>query len=283
MQMTKQAQIYPFGAISANLVCQHTGVIFDRMFFYLSKILAFLIAPVTWIFILLLYALFSKVQSRKRKSLIGAIIIAYTFSNSFLFDEMMRAWEIPAVKYEELDTCDAGIVLGGMMDYDKEFDRLQFYRGSDRLWQAIALYRKGKIKKILFSGGSGSITYPEKKEAPLVKKYLITLGIPGDDILTESESKNSYENAINTKSILFENFPGGKYLLITSACHMRRAMACFKKEGIKVIPYSTDRYSGPRKFQLDHLLIPSAETLFNWNNLIHEWVGFIIYKTAGYA
>jgi len=58
---------------------------------------------------------------------------------------------------------------------------------------------------------------------------------------------------------------------------------CFKKEGIQVTPYSTDRYSGPIKFELDYLLFPSASTLFNWEKLIHEWVGVISYKLVGYC
>jgi hypothetical protein len=50
-----------------------------------------------------------------------------------------------------------------------------------------------------------------------------------------------------------------------------------------VDPYSTDRYAGPRKFEFDHLFIPNISALNDWNNLIHEMIGFITYKISGYV
>src|SRR5437016_10268619 len=128
------------------------------MFFILSKILAFLFTPVTWIVTLLLIALFSKKPKRKKKSLVAATAALLFFSNSFLFDEVMREWEIPVMKDSELKpSYDAGIVLGGLMMLDPKNDRLQFNRRNDRLMQAVILYRKGIIKKIFFTSGSGSV------------------------------------------------------------------------------------------------------------------------------
>ena len=253
------------------------------VFFFLSKILSFIVTPIIWIFGLLVYAVLSKTESRKKRAVIAAVVLFYIFSNSFILDEVMRAWEIPAVKTEALGKYDAGIVLGGMMSYDQQLDRTQYERSVDRLIQAIELFKSGKIKSIFFTGGSGSITYSDIKEAPHIKELLHSLGIPDSCIITEGESKNTHENAEFSKPILEKKFPKGKFLLITSASHMRRAMACFKKAGITAIPFSVDRQSGPRKFTLDHLLIPSIEALREWNSLIHEWVGCITYKIAGYA
>ena len=65
---------------------------------------------------------------------------------------------------------------------------------------------------------------------------------------------------------------------------MRRSLACFKKVGIDVAPYSVDREASPvRRFSFDHLLIPDAEKLTKWEDLFHEWMGMIIYKIKGYA
>ncbi len=254
------------------------------MFFILSKLLAFLITPIIWIIGLLLYSLFSKNQKRKRKTLIIAVVLLFFFSNSFLFDEVMRCWEIPATKDSDLSqTYDAGIVLGGIIAFDQAKDRLQFNRRNDRLIQAILLYKKGIIRKIFFTGGSGSIEHPEIKEGPLVKKYLLDIGIPERDIIIESESNNTHENAVFSKPLIEKNFANGKFLLITSSFHMRRSTGCFRKSGIDVTPYSTDRYSGPRKFVFDHLFIPRSETLFNWDSLVHEMVGFLTYRMFGYS
>ena len=199
-----------------------------------------------------------------------------------ILNQAFQLWEIPATKYEDLGQYDIGIVLGGMVNHDRQFDRLQFKRGVDRVLQALELYKKGYIHKILFVGGSGSLVYKEDKEGVWVKKYLLTLGLPEEDILIESESRNTHENAMFSKKILEGQATPGKYLLITSAFHMRRSLGCFKKEGIEAQPYSTDRYSGPPKFDLDFLFIPDIEAVQGWGVLIHEIVGYWTYRASGH-
>ncbi len=253
------------------------------MFFIFSKILAFTIAPITWMIGLLFFAVFSKNDTRKKKCLKWAFGLMLFFTNSFIFDEAVRLWEIPAIPYESVKTFDYGIVLGGMSVNDEELDRVQFYRGVDRLIQTIDLYKRGKIKKIIFTGGSGRILKPEMKEAELLKPYILKMGVLEEDLLIENESKNTKENAVFTKTIVDSLQLKNDYLLITSAFHMRRSLGCFKKQGFIVTPYSTDRYAGPRKFEFDHLFIPNVSALNDWNNLIHEVVGYIIYKMMGYA
>lgn len=253
-------------------------------FFVISKILDFLIEPLLWILVLLAFSLFSKKPKRKRKTLLAAIILLLVFSNPFLLDEAMRAWEIPATKISDLPgTYDAGIVMSGMVTYDNSLDRIQFNRRNDRLMQAVSLYKKGKIKKIFFSGGSGSLIYTYMKESEMVKKFLIEIGIPAEDIIIENKSNNTRENAIFTKEVLQKEIPSGKFILFTSAFHMRRALASFKKVGMEVTPYPTDRYSGPRKYYPGHLLLPNSGTLFDWNSLLHEIIGYGVYKVMGYV
>ncbi len=195
----------------------------------------------------------------------------------------MRLWELNARKYETLKTYDAGIVLGGMLWYDQEFDRLQFSRSTDRVIQAIELYKKGYIKKIVFTGGSGSILHQDKKEGVYARRFLLTMGIPELDIIIESESNNTRENAVFTKQVLEAQLPNGNFLLITSAFHMRRSLACFAKVNMPMEYYCTDRYSGPRKFEFDYLFIPTSQAFEEWKMLIHEIVGFLVYKISGYA
>ena len=255
------------------------------MFFIASKIFSFLITPIVWVTFFLFLSLFSKSHTRKKRFLLIGVVLFYFFSNSFLLEEVMRAWEIPAIPYQDLKTYDAGIVLGGILQFDARLDRIQFQRGADRLFQAIDLYKKGFIKHILFSGGSGSIEFSGIKEGTYVKKYLHTLGIPDEDVWIENESNNTRENAEFTKHLLDnKSIANEKFLLITSAFHMRRSVACFKKVGIFAEPYSVDRLAGKsRRFTLDHLCIPNSSTFFFWDVLIHEWVGLLMYKINGYT
>ena len=255
------------------------------MFFIISKILSFLITPITWVFVLLLFALISKNPKRKKKSLIWAISLFYFFSNPFILEEVGRVWELPATHYKDLKTYDAGIVLGGMLNYDTDLERIQFQRGADRLFQAVELYKRGFIKKIFFVGGSGSIEFADNKEGMFVRKYLLMLGIPEQDIWIENESRNTRENAVNAKEFLKKGqFVNGKFLLITSGHHMRRAFACFNKVGIDVVPYSVDRSASPeRRFTPSHLLLPDVSVFNWWDAFIHEWIGIAVYKIQGYA
>ena len=253
------------------------------MFFALSKLLAFLITPALWVIALLAVSVFSKSEMRKKKCLYWGFGLLLFFSNGFIFTEFIRAWEAPAVEIKNLKTYEAGIVLGGMSTYDEELDRVQFFRGVDRLLQAVELYRKGVIHKIIFTGGSGLLLHPEMKEGNYLRRYMFYFDIPEADFIIESESKNTRENATCTKIVLDKEKITGNFLLITSAFHMRRSKGCFKKAGIIAETYSTDRYGGERKFDFDHLFIPNISALDGWSTLIHEVIGYITYKVMGYA
>jgi uncharacterized SAM-binding protein YcdF (DUF218 family) len=252
------------------------------MFFILSKILAFIITPLIWIVTLLLWSLFSKDEKKKKKLFLSAIFVTLFFSNAFIFNTFMNLWEVPATPYDKLETYEVGVILGGMSVNDVKLERPQFFRGVDRLLQGIDLYKRGIIKKILFTGGSGRILQPEMKEGLYLKDYIIKLGVKEEDLLMESESNNTHENAILTKIILDNKKINGKLLLITSAFHMKRSLGCFKKAGIEVEPYSTDRFSGEAKLEFDFTFIPDISALSGWTTLIHEVVGYITYKIKGY-
>jgi uncharacterized SAM-binding protein YcdF (DUF218 family) len=252
------------------------------MFFFLSKFLSFLLAPVTWIFILLIWAWRTKDENKKRRLRIAAVIVLVIFSNRFILDRTMHAWEVNVAPEPKAGTYDAIIVLGGVSSWDEENNRIQFNRAGDRLLQAIALWKKGVAPKIIFTGGSGSVRHPEHTEGKFVQDYCRTLGIPDSAMIFEWASHNTHDNATQCKPLLQKYAPGGKYLLVTSAFHMRRSLGCFEKQGIRVSPYSTDRYSGPMKWDFEYLFIPDSEPLSDWEALLHEWVGCVMYKIAGY-
>jgi uncharacterized SAM-binding protein YcdF (DUF218 family) len=254
------------------------------MFFFVSKILDFLLSPVIWILILLVTSLLLKNQKKARRVLISAVFIFFVLSNSFIVDEFVRLTESPMVSDEQLGNYDAGIVLGGgMVTIDRADDRLIFQQNTDRFLQAIRLYKKGKIKKIMLSSGSGSLVQKDILEAALLRRYLTETGIPVKDILIDSLSQNTHENAVNSAAILHDSLPGGKFLLVTSALHMKRAKACFKKQGVETDIFPTNKCTGKqRRWDLNFLLVPDAENLIKWEKLFHEWLGYLVYFFAGY-
>jgi uncharacterized SAM-binding protein YcdF (DUF218 family) len=252
------------------------------MFFLLSKLLAFVITPIVWIITFLLLAYFKKDELKRKKFFRWALILILFFSNGFLLDEAFRCWELPATPFHKMKQYDYGILLGGMSANDETLDRVQFFRGVDRLIQTIDLYKRGVIKKIIFTGGSGRVLHPEMKEGELIKPYILKMGVAEADLIIENESNNTRENALFTKAIIDKEKLQGDFLLITSAFHMRRSIGCFTKVGIQSDYYVTDRYAGPRKWELDFLLIPNSSTLSDWSVLFKEWVGYITYKLVGY-
>jgi uncharacterized SAM-binding protein YcdF (DUF218 family) len=255
------------------------------MFFIFSKILYFIFSPLNWIIAFLLMGLFTKKAARKKKFITTGIVLLILFSNPFILNTFMRTWEIPSRRIDSIKIpYDAGVLLGGAMRYyNSEMDRVVYGSSADRFIQCMSLYKKGKIKKILISGGSGLLLQQQYKEAEQLKKVLLEMNIPDQDILIENQSKNTRENALFSAQILKKNFPGNKILLITSGYHMRRSLGCFKKAGINPDPFSVDEHSGKRQFTPDKLIIPDVAILQYWDILLHEWIGYVSYWIAGYV
>ena len=255
------------------------------MFFYLSKLLGFVISPLIWVFILFIYSFRTKIESRAKKARIAGVVVLYLCCNSFVVDECFRQWEPVSPDYELMtNKFDGAIILGGIGTIDQRLQKINFGGSADRLFQIVPLYYKGQIKKIIFTGGSGSIEFPKDKEGLYVKKYLKSINLPDSALLIESESKNTYENAIFTKKLMDSLNMKGNFLLVTSAYHMPRSVAIFKKAGFKnITPYITNKVSGVRRYTFDHLFIPNSGALSALHMLLHEWIGFIVYKIKGYA
>jgi uncharacterized SAM-binding protein YcdF (DUF218 family) len=254
------------------------------MFFILSKLLLVFLSPFLWFIVCVGIFFYWPNSIYKRRARMTGIIIFFFFSNSFIFNEFCRQWEVHGTPIDEVRNYEVGIVLGGMAEFNNDIGVLSIRRGGDRIWQAISLYKKGKIKKILLSGDNGYLSDKGLHESEQFREVLIQWGIPAEDIIVEAVSKNTHENALETRNLLTDSFPKvDSCLLITSGSHMRRAMACFQRENVKVVPYSTDLYTGPeRSFYWDQLLVPSVDTFTEWNFLIKEWVGYIAYDLVGY-
>lgn len=255
------------------------------MFFVLSKILDFFVTPLSWVLIcFILSFILRKEIIRKRLRMTGMIILL-VFTNPWLITRVIYAWEVKPVKSESIvQPYDVGVVLGGSMRYyDPDLNRVVYSSSVDRLLQALQLYHDGKIRKILLSGGSGFVNYQDWKESGLIAKVLLKSGVKEEDIILENGSRNTYENAANSVALLRPGKYGSKVLLITSAFHMRRSLMCFEKLNFKVDPFSVDIRSAIHIQTLDRIIQPDAECLVQWDLLIHEWVGIVMYKVMGYC
>lgn len=253
------------------------------MFFFLSKVLLFLISPFFWVVFGTILLFITKRERLRRKLKIAVPILFLFFTNTVILSEFIRCWEIEGTQIKNVKHHKVGVVLGGMFEYDSQMQRLSIRRGGDRMVQALSLYKAGKIEKLLISGDNGHLSERGLHEAVQLKKLLVSWGIPESDILTDSTSKNTHENAVSSAGILRKKHLDKDVLLITSGIHMRRARACFQKEGIQVSSFSTDLYTGKRRgYHWDQFLIPNPDNFITWNYLMKEIVGYVTYDIFGY-
>lgn len=254
------------------------------MFFVLSKLLYGFLKPISLIVFSFIVSLVSKNEGLKKKTRIVGVFLLLFFTNPFFSGIAIRLWEPIPKTFSELEyKYNYGIVLTGITDPLKlPNDRVHFNKGADRIIHAIDLYKRGIINKLIISGGSGSLLYPNLSESNALKSVVLMAGIPEKDIVIESKSRNTYENAVNSKELLQKLNSNSKVLLITSAFHMRRASGCFAKANIEFDVFPTDIYNRPLNFTPNELIIPHVNSLKKWTILIKEWIGYIVYATMGY-
>lgn len=252
--------------------------------FWIGKAIGVLLHPLLWVILLISLAVYTKHERRKSTLLFSSLIAALFFSNIWIITNLMMPFHDPPNPMQETEKYETGIVLGGITSYDRTNKEGYFNISSDRFIQTALLYKKGHIKKILVSGGqNGVFKEDDFSEASFIKKNLIVLGIPSQDILIEEKSRNTIENADFCKSILKENgFDNNKTIvLITSAFHMQRARAIFEKQGYKIrtYPCAISILPGSNKFKF-HYLIPSTKAMDWWQTFLKELAGRLYFAIS---
>ncbi len=253
------------------------------MFYFFSKALSIFLNPLGWIFLIWFCLLFIKSKTTKKWVIGSQIFILWIFSTGAFTEWASRWYEIHPVNIEQIQKADIGIVLSGGLANDPESIRNGSYIGheADRMWQAARLFKAKKITKILISGGDNS-KQKLKIENHVAKQFLLDFGIPDSCIIQEIVSLNTYENALYTGKILKETYPNQKYILITSAYHMPRALACFKKQNIHCVPFAASPICTFWQIRFSDFL-PDPEELYKSKLLIKEWIGYLVYKCMGYV
>jgi len=154
--------------------------------------------------------------------------------------------------------------------------------GADRVWFGATLFHAGRAPLVILSGGSAEelgIVWPE---APAMAAFIRDLGVPEAALMLESGSRTTRENAINTLPML-QARGINRILLVTSAQHMPRALATFRKLGIDAIAAPTDfEASRPTGYWLLRWM-PSAAALERSSRALKEYIGIWVYRMSGWA
>ena len=208
------------------------------------------------------------------------IVFTFVFTNSFILHKCLEKYETP---YQPLNgkKYDYAVVLGGASAYDSFSRSLQLGFAAERLTEPVILYRKGIVKKLIISGGSASVFPPYIKDAVYVRRFWLDMGIPDSDIIVESESRNTKENAKFTKELIDKKGGSKQILLITSAVHMPRSKYIFNKMGMLPDVYPVDfrvKRIWESSYDLTFYILPKTGAIVGWEELIHEWVGLMAAK-----
>ena len=257
------------------------------MGFYLGKVLGRLVSPIAFclvgqLFGILLFAL----GARRLGGLVvvGSFVVLWAFSLPGLADDLRWSLERlhPAVPIESLPDASAILLLGGGTSAAIP-PRLTVDLGpaADRVLYTARLFRAGKAPLVVVSGGSVDWLPEGSQGAPGMVSLLVEWGVPVEAMLIEAESRNTYENTQNSARLLAERGVED-VLLVTSAMHMRRALACCRSAGLRCHPAPTDFNIIERDSAGILDWMPDSQALDGSSKAIREWVGYLVYAMRGW-
>ncbi|MGE6744109.1 YdcF family protein [Allorhizobium pseudoryzae] len=253
--------------------------------FYLSKIFWLLVQPLSLAFFLAALAALACLLrlSRTGASLAGSsalilFVTLYTTAGNVLLqsleDRIPRPQGTP-------QTISCIIMLGGGVENEVMSGRggVEFNAAADRYTETLRLALAHPEAKILVSGGDGSFSGLYEGEAGASAAFFTSFGVQPERLIRENDSRNTWENTLNTKELLARE--GLKdCLLVTSAFHMPRSLALFSKAGLGVTPWPVDyRTSGALTLGFDFTQ-PSLNAQ-NTSTAVREWLGLLGYYAAG--
>lgn len=260
------------------------------MFLYLSKVLPVFLYPLGLSIVLVVLA---GLLLHPRRIWLVRVLCLSTFALLFVFgspitsrallDSLERQY--PGYDTARAPRAEAIVVLGGVVRGPSGPRRnIEMTESSDRLIEAIRLWRARKAPLVLMSGGNIDflIGPGQTPESQLMRQFVLEFGLPADSVLSETASRNTYENAEFSKRML-EKRGIRRILLVTSAFHMPRSVAIFRRAGFEVFPATTDFISDGSRPDPIFDWLPSAESLGHSTLALKEIVGLAVYRLRGWA
>ena len=250
----------------------------------LSKFLPQLIYPFNLALLLIFAALLLIFFGRRRIGLFSGCIavVILAVCSSPLSPALYREHELkyPPAPVSASPAADAIVVLGGDVGIPVA-PRTESQLNGNRLLHAYRLYKAEKAPRILITGGN---VFPKDgvlAEATYSKAILVNWGIPADVIMTETKSRNTYQNGLYSQKIL-ARLGVDRILLVTDALHITRAVAVFRRAGFEVIP-SPSSVSATDKLQPGLIdWWPKLDNLRKAQALMHEKLGIFVYWLRGW-
>lgn len=260
--------------------------------FVLYKLAKYALYPLSWIIVLLgvltVLALCPTSPARLRWiRLLSAstFLLALLLSNHLVADRLIGVLEEQALEasLQARRPVDAVIVLGGGVRGKGSL------RPADQLSETsivrticgAALLAEGAAPKLVLSGGDTSLIGTGPTEAVEMKRLALRLGVPEQAIVLEDRSRTTYENAVESKRLLGQ----ASVLLATSAEHIPRSLALFRKQGFDAqaapCSYSAKNRPGGAWDGNPFGLLPAVEALRYSTYAVNELAGMVLYRVIG--
>ncbi len=243
------------------------------MIFLIKKLIGnFFVLPGLYL-VILLFALINMKKKRLATSLLMLLLFLIYFPSTRIGRDLILKPLEDAYPYPKNPKCSYIVVLGGgITPNSPNQGGAPSVRPAValRLYEAFKLWKSLKVP-IVVSGGK---VLSNQAESLAMKKFLLTLGIPKKEVIEESKSRTTFENALYTKEIV----KGKKVCLITSAYHMPRSVMIFKAFKVKIVPVPAD-YRASRGVGYDVLsFIPFPTYLKDSMDGFREYVGIAFFK-----
>ena len=211
------------------------------MSLFLTKFIPQLIYPLGLVCILIIIVLLVVRQPKwQRALLLLTLAILWTASNNWVALGLARSLEWRYLPPDPIPQAEVIVLLGGgtlSAEYPRSI--VEVNGAGDRVIYAAWLYKQGVSDQILLSGGTLGWSSLEDRPAEQMAALLKMMGVPDSALWLEPDSRNTYENAVNSAKLLKEKGIRS-VLLVTSAIHMPRAVRLFEAQGLNVIPLPTD-------------------------------------------
>lgn len=233
---------------------------------------------------------------RKTAVLVTVVVFAsiYLLSIEPVSDRLMSPLEneYPAFHAAEWKTADkapaadAVVVLGGgsvtgapnapiIKKPGSDASAIPAALSADSTTRVVYAYQIAKATHlpIIAAGGAPLKARGTESEGKAMQDLLLALGMNPALVHVESESRTTWENAADIMKLYHPR----KVVLVTSAYHMARAVYCFRKQGIAVIPAPTGyRVDRPATASLIRYF-PDISSLRDSSNAIRERIALIFY------
>jgi len=255
------------------------------MFFSLSKILGFFAYPsnvliaIGLLGLVLLLTRFTRLASWL---IVTSLVLIAVAGLSPLGNALILPLEQRFPPWDASRGPPEGIVLlGGMISPDVSAARgaVALNEAAERITVTAELARRYPNARIVLTGGSNALIFDEGIEAVFAVRQLEALGVAHDRIAAEEQARNTIENAVFSRLVANPK-PGERWLLVTSAYHMPRAMAVFRAAGFPVEAYPVDwRTRGP--IDMVRPFASLGDGLRRTDTAVHEWAGLLAYRLTG--